>query len=373
MKHLDLFAGLCGFSLAARWMNWQTIGFVENDVVRRAGIKHEFGKNANIVSDIRNVTAKSFSNPNIVTAGFPCQPFSVAGKRLGQDDNRFLWDETLRVTELYRPAWFIGENVDGIFSMALSKSPVKVDSKTIARNSETDYFSAIYTREEDMLIEKICQDLEGIGYQVQPLSIPSFAVNAWDERQRCWLLAYSDNGFSEPGDETLPGRNILAFEDKNDITGKTVVTAGQFAGTLPGRFAESRTVYQNDIADCNSQGKLQPGRKLGKAGRRVGNGDQKNSADTQCVGCEKARFHPQEKQSEECAPNGERIPDWRHEWWQTEQPVFSRNDGIPVELDGCQMSAAAYANSLAEGFGNAVNPKVVYRIFSYIAEVEKIF
>jgi DNA (cytosine-5)-methyltransferase 1 len=102
---------------------------------------------------------------DIITGGFPCQPFSHAGKREGTQDDRYLWPEMLRIIREVRPSWVIGENVSGLLSME--------DGKTL---------------------EQICLDLEGEGYEVQPYHIGASGVGAWHRRNRVWILAYCDNG-----------------------------------------------------------------------------------------------------------------------------------------------------------------------------------
>ena len=110
-KLLDLFSGIGGFSYAAEQFGIKTIGFVEKDEFCQKVLKKHW-KNVPIESDIRNVKGDNYGTATIVSGGFPCQPFSVAGKRKGQDDDRYLWDETIRVVAECKPRWFIGENVD---------------------------------------------------------------------------------------------------------------------------------------------------------------------------------------------------------------------------------------------------------------------
>ena len=114
MKHLDLFSGIGGFALAADWV-WGSVEhiFCEIDPFCHAVLKKHW-PNSEIQKDIRTFDGKRFTGTvDILTGGFPCQPFSCAGKRLGGDDDRALWPEMLRVIKEVRPRWVIGENVAG--------------------------------------------------------------------------------------------------------------------------------------------------------------------------------------------------------------------------------------------------------------------
>lgn len=104
MKHLDLFSGIGGFALAARWAGIETIGFVEIDPFCQKVLRKHWPE-VKIVGDIHEVTETTFERPvDVITGGFPCQPFSVAGKRKGADDDRYLWPAMLDVIKAYRPA-----------------------------------------------------------------------------------------------------------------------------------------------------------------------------------------------------------------------------------------------------------------------------
>ena len=164
MKHLDLFSGIGGFALAVDTV-WpgSTHTFCEIDPFCQKILSKHWPQ-SEIYHDIRqlNITEKF----DLLTGGFPCQPFSAAGKKRGEDDDRFLWPEMLRVIRQSRPAWIIGENVAGIVEMAL---------------------------------EQTCIDLEGEGYEVQPFIIPACAVDAIHRRDRVWIIAHDESQRGEEG------------------------------------------------------------------------------------------------------------------------------------------------------------------------------
>ena len=161
LRLLDLFSGIGGFSLGMEaTKRIKTIGFVEKDKFCQKVLQKNF-KNIPIEEDIRNVKGSNYT-ADIVSGGFPCQPFSVAGKRRGKDDDRYLWDETIRVVTETKPKWFVGENVEGI---------ININNGLVLRQVQTD--------------------LEKEGFQVQCLVIPASGIGAWHQRKRVWIIANS--------------------------------------------------------------------------------------------------------------------------------------------------------------------------------------
>ena len=204
MTHVDLFSGIGGFALAAQWAGFRTVAFVEIEPYARELIKQNFGAVADAVcerrqqiagsahgnesenerrtttndhiiascsegrrprifSDIRKFDGRQFAGATLLTGGFPCQPFSQAGKRRGKEDDRYLWPEMLRVIHEARPAWVLGENVAGIVTMEL---------------------------------DRVLSDLEGEGYAVQPIIIPACAVDARHRRDRVWIVGHAEQSRS---------------------------------------------------------------------------------------------------------------------------------------------------------------------------------
>ncbi len=164
MNHGSLFSGIGGFDLAAEWMGWKNLFHVEKDDFCRQVIQHQF-PNSQSYEDIKQFTGYPWSGRiDILTGGFPCQPFSTAGKRAGVSDDRHLWPEMLRVIREVRPAWVVAENVRGLLSWS-----------------------------DGMVFDQVCLDLEGEGYQVFPTVLPAASVsNCPHKRDRVWIIAYSD-------------------------------------------------------------------------------------------------------------------------------------------------------------------------------------
>ena len=161
-RHLDLFSGIGGFALAAEAAGWNTVGFAEVDDYASRVLKRHWPDVPNY-GDVRNVPAMPV---DLVTGGFPCQPFSLAGKRAGTADDRYLWPEMLAVVRRCRPAWVLGENVPGIIGMGL---------------------------------DSCLSDLEGYGYTCQAFCIPACAVGAGHRRQRIWIVAHTERDSVQGG------------------------------------------------------------------------------------------------------------------------------------------------------------------------------
>jgi len=167
MKVLDLFSGIGGFSLGLERAGMQTVAFCEYDEKARLVLKKHWPE-VPIYNDVRELNGRQFEGQSIdlICGGFPCQPYSVAGDRLGEKDDRHLWPEYFRLIQEIRPAWIIGENVFGIVNL---------------------------------FIDSVLSDLESAGYRHETLIIPACAVNAPHRRERVWIVGYSEqHGSSAP-------------------------------------------------------------------------------------------------------------------------------------------------------------------------------
>lgn len=174
VRHVDLFSGIGGFALAAGWAGFTTVQFVEIDPFCRAVLRKHW-PDVPIHDDIRTFTADLVGRPiDLITGGVPCQPFSVAGKRRGQEDDRHLWPEMARVIGACRPRWVLGENVPGFISLGL----------------------------DDCLA-----DLESLGYEARAIVVPACAVNAPHRRDRVWIVAHRPRDRRRHGEQNGGGIN----------------------------------------------------------------------------------------------------------------------------------------------------------------------
>ena len=166
MRVLDLFSGIGGFSLGLERAGMQTVAFCEIEPYCRKILRKHWPY-VPIHDDIRNLDGSQYRGTiDLICGGYPCQPFSVAGKQKGQQDNRHLWPSMLEIIQTCRPRWVIAENVTGHVRLGL---------------------------------DKVLFDLEASGYTSQPIIIPACAVNAPHRRDRVWVLGYTEHdGSSSP-------------------------------------------------------------------------------------------------------------------------------------------------------------------------------
>ena len=162
MKHGSLFSGIGGFDLAAQWMGWENIFHCEWNQFGRRVLSHYWPESISY----EDITKTDFTihrgQIDILTGGFPCQPYSAAGKRLGKEDDRHLWPEMLRAIREIQPTWVVGENVLGLVNW-----------------------------NGGLVFDEVQVDLEAEGYEVQPFVLPACTVNAPHRRDRVWFVAYA--------------------------------------------------------------------------------------------------------------------------------------------------------------------------------------
>ena len=241
--HLDLFSGIGGFALAAQWAGFRTIGFCEIDkycqkvLVKNFGAvladptgsrcsearKHNgrlsslparLGECSRIYSDIFALDGTQFAGVDLITGGFPCQPFSVAGKRRGKEDDRYLWPQMLRVITEARPNWIVAENVPGFLSMEQFDVLLEMEADGSAKGECGDLVHRVGRGIADEAVEA----LESIGYDVQPFTIPACAVDAKHRRKRVWIMGVSEcagRKARQSTSKTLGHRNPIVSTNRN--------------------------------------------------------------------------------------------------------------------------------------------------------------
>jgi len=198
LKILDLFSGLGGFSLGLeRTGHFETVAFCDNDKYSNLLLQKHW-KGVKIYNDVKEITkekliADGIQLPDIITGGFPCQPFSVAGKQAGTDDDRHLWPVMFRIIQELTPRWVIGENVKGLTNI-----------------------------QDGVVFETVCSDLEGAGYEVRAFNIPAAGVGAPHRRERIWIIASLVNANSDGSSATTIGGSVeKASNDDQEGQNKT--------------------------------------------------------------------------------------------------------------------------------------------------------
>ena len=315
MRHGSLFSGIGGFDLAAEWMGWENVFQVEWDPYCQKVLAKNF-PNVKRYGDIKEFKGEAGA-VDILTGGFPCQPFSHAGKRKGESDDRYLWPEYLRVIREIKPTYVLGENVAGLVSME--------DGKTL---------------------EGIFTDLEGEGYQVESFIIPACGVGAWHRRDRIWIVAYNKSAGvrdknGEYGGQRWESSNQLQREMVQSKDGKTqdnTVTGSckdvsNTNSTRTHREAVNTTETRID-AQCGPEG----------CGEDVSNSNRK--------GLQKWQGKNPEREGE-----NSRSESIRNKWWDSEPNVGRVANGIPRRVDRLK------------GLGNAIVPQVAYEIFRAIKQL----
>jgi DNA (cytosine-5)-methyltransferase 1 len=407
MKHGSLFSGIGGFDLASEWMGWENVFHCEWMEFPRKVLDY-YWPNADSHIDICKTDFKKYANKiDILTGGFPCQPFSMAGKRKGTEDERYLWGEMLRAIQEIKPKFVIAENVFGITNI-----------------------------DGGLVFEQVCLDLEAQGYEIQPFIIPAAAKNAPHRRDRCWFIgvrnATNNNGIiRREGWESKPrkqsrhgesnegcdtqingiatntngdglnqrngndeintskgGKYALGDIDESIVNGNTSDTERK---RLEGhnRQREGRSINRNDEGlfigakdkfisthtECSGgvqiskdiQPKQSNGFKFVRNGRKrnVTNSD---SCRQQTLN-NKERFLGQENRSETFSGNSFKSI-YREEGWQnfpTQSPICGGDDGIPTELDGITFSK--WRAESIKGYGNAIVPQVALELFKVIEKI----
>lgn len=194
MNHASLFSGIGGAEIAAEWMGWENVFHVEINPFGRKILEYWY-PNSISYEDITKMDFTRWRGKiDVLTAGFPCQPFSLAGHRKGADDDRYLWPQVVRAVHEIRPAWVVGENVAGILTMVQPGEEVEVGSG--ASLFGEDYRKRVLLRQE-YVIETVCRDLEREGYEVRPFVIPACAVGAPHRRDRVWIVAHRADAGAE--------------------------------------------------------------------------------------------------------------------------------------------------------------------------------
>ena len=313
MVHASLFSGIGGPEVAAAMLGWDNAFHCEINPFGRKVLEYWF-PNSKSYEDITKTDFSEWRGKiDVLTGGFPCQPFSNAGKRRGEEDDRYLWPQMLRVIKEIRPSWIIGENVAGITSMVEQCEALGMEIETsLSGENCVEKFRYIFT------IERVCSELEASGYSVQPLSVPACAVGAPHRRERLFIIA---------------NRNDTGFES---------LQKGWKNGVLPSL----------PTTDSNSVGELS---------RRT---DRRKRKKLDEIGENKFFFR-------DCRFNRKQILGERWSTFPTVPPVYRGNDGLPFDVDNLTIPFSRWRNESIKAYGNAIVPQLMYEIFRAIEIVEK--
>ena len=290
----------------------KTVAFVEIDEYCQKVLRKHW-KDVPIFSDIKTFGRKIFDEPvDLIYGGFPCQPFSVSGKRKGTGDNRYLWPEMFRVIQEYKPSWVVAENVRGILSI-----------------------------EQGMVFEQVCSDLEGEGYEVQPFVIPACAVNAPHRRERVWIIANLQRvGWEtrtregiQPQEQIAEGQASRDFDTEGEVGYPNITGSG--IGLQPDRDGQEKNEERQGFPQPELSAANQTTANASSLNRRAGKG---------LEGWFKKgkRFFRQQNRN-----GGNKGSNWSENWYEVATRFCRVDDGVSNRVDRLKC------------LGNAVVPQIV--------------
>ena len=373
MTHASLFSGIGGPEVAAQMLGWDNIFHCEINPFGRAILEYHF---PNSVS-YEDITKTDFTRWNgrvdVLTGGFPCQPFSYAGKRGGANDDRYLWPQMLRAISECRPTWVIGENVAGITTM-VEQSEIVTMGEQAALFGEADTLRS-YELRQRFTIERVCTDLENIGYAVQPMLIPACAVGAPHRRDRVFIIAQ----------DTMRSRQLVGLDGERGSERNERNSGARGGERLCDKAPRTEDGLAADTA-CDGGRAQRPNRKtkgkgceLPQQGKRRKQTERtdglsevlRHAADTESEPSKRCR----DKQSctgrkgQEQSGGGCRKDYGRGVRWQgfpTVSPVHRGNDGLPFNVDDLTIPFNQWRTESLKAYGNAIVPQVMYEIFRAI-------
>ncbi len=320
MTHLSLFSGIGGIDLAAHWAGFKTIQFVERDPFCQRVLTKNF-QGVPIHDDVTTFDGRPFAGrTDLISAGFPCQPHSVAGKRLASGDERDLWGEVVRILGEAKPKWFLGENVPGLFS------------------SESGRFFG-----------RVVDDLAALGFSVGWCCYGACDVGAVHRRNRVFIVAYSQEQLGNGGDNQSSGASLPELRN-SDCSGDATY---------------SPSVRRSDVQESRPIGQDDKEREEGGAKQLEGSGvsqdatNPKNITGSQTV--EATMSERSQRNSRDYLSGG----DWgclgRGDWrgWSVEPVLRAEDDGVPDRV------------ARLKALGNAVVPQQIYPVLKAIAEASK--
>ncbi|MEW7987104.1 MAG: DNA (cytosine-5-)-methyltransferase [Candidatus Thiodiazotropha endolucinida] len=357
MKVLDLFSGIGGFSLGLERAGMKTVAFCEIEEYPRQVLKKHW-PDVPIFEDVRKLKADDLQEqPDVIVGGYPCQPFSLAGKRRGQEDDRHLWPEMFRLLQETRARWLIGENVAGHISMGL---------------------------------DKVLSDLESENYESIPLIIPACGVDAPHRRDRLWIIAHSNERDGRQGSSKQSERSkscrvcqgVLANtncsscypgpqhsrREEGRNTDKQNTAARPMANTKSQRYREARQLrckqseewlagssenVSNPIGIYDDRGRYGAGSVCWER-----SGQAKLSGSEEVI-CNTNAARPQERKTfsegeGEARRSEQRQAIKRANWWPAEPPVGRVAHGISRRVDRLKCLGNAVVPQIPEMIGRAI-------------------
>ena len=425
MTHASVFSGIGGPEVAAVMLGWENLFHCEINPFGRAVLDYWFPNS----KSYEDITTTDFSEwrgrVNVLTGGFPCQPFSYAGQRRGAQDDRYLWPYMFRCIDQIQPDWVVAENVAGILTMVEQGEVSEVASSADLFDSLNDIRR--YRLRETFTLQRICDDLESHGYSVQPVLIPACAVGAPHRRDRVFIIGHrrdaADTGScgqsasEQQGERAGQAVQQQAREQSFDGTcgqgssSAPPYTVGSGAGT-PGASGST----QSNGSDTNQQQSqrratpkwsdrfyailrhatdtdsalLQRGNGKGAPNSQSRHGVESLDSETERKIRREFSTDTESKQGERMRPqqpeysisesrkfggggskDGNTAGCGRWQGFPTVSPVHRGNDGLPFRMDDLTIPFGKWRTESLKAYGNAIVPQVMYEIFRAIDQIER--
>lgn len=326
MAHASLFSGIGGPEIAAEMMGWTNLFHCEINHFGRKILDYWFPKSISY-EDVKRTDFFGWRGKvNVLTAGFPCQPFSSAGKRKGADDDRYLWPEVVRVVRQVQPDWVVGENVAGILTMVQPGSETNMESEgTLFGKGDGERISI----RQQYVTETVCSDLEREGYSVQPVLVPACAVGAPHRRDRVFFIARRTAADSENNGRRTWGKEECGMQER---VVPLCECEGDEVRCATGRFGVNRS-----------------------------------SADTDSIG-QQRWMHEVESEAADASDSARYARGLWDTWkdFPTQSPVCGGDDGFPFYVDRLAIPFEKWRKESLKAYGNAIVPQVMYEIFRAI-------
>lgn len=308
---------------------------------------------------------------DVLSAGFPCQPFSLSGARKGTEDNRYLWPSVFRAIGEIKPRWFIGENVTGILSVVFPGDATKV-------GMYKDLFGEtyeVYEKYEQFVFERICTDIESIGYTVQTMVIPACGIGAPHRRDRVWFIAYC----SDARTEKMPEGENGIYESK--LTSDSVCFgSGKICcdlqptkpnGTILNSFGNegvtsdtSKSRFSQWLTDSGEKDQEEIESRVELESERLG--CKSNTTNTYGINGDFTGHDTSKISGEKSTSLFNVLPDWND--FPAESPLCNCNDGISKELFTIPFSK--WRREAIKSLGNSVVPQLVIEIYKAIELID---
>lgn len=401
--HASLFSGFGAADLAATWMGWDNAFWCEIDDFPRKVLGYWFPESIGY-GNIKETDFTEWKGKiDVLTGGFPCQPFSVAGRRKGKEDDRYLWPEMLRAIREIRPTWIVGENVAGILSMVQPGREAEVEHQA-ALFEATDKETIL---EQEYVVETICRDIEQEGYTIQPIVIPACAVGAPHRRDRVFFVAYR----ADTGPKNMQCERKNRTDQPPDPSGTNSIrwVTGRANSEWKENHQKNRTHVQRQTLGFGDKSPASNSHNNGlhDTQDRQGNRERNNCHPTwknaikqpaRCghktavtnslrTGSEQIQQEIQSEQPEWISVDGtgdewdvtnamreeklsSKFPNryYKRTWqnFPTQPPVCRRDDGLPFDVERLTISIPKWREGSIKGYGNAIVPQVMYEIFKAI-------